>query len=227
MMAPEMIRINLLPTETKAPIPKAYKHLASSVFVFLISLGTVGYVWAQVDAYYTEKKDEAIQKEKIANELEQYMKQVTVFKKTKADLEDKLDTITKLKDSQKGPLRLLTELRNRFPRQVWMSSIMYAKDNVTLKGFGLTLTTIGEFVENLQGSKYFSNVEFQRSMVTNAKGLRYYNFDIRFRFDADPERTKAEMEKKRKAEADKKRLEAEKKKQALEKKKKKNAEKKE
>jgi Tfp pilus assembly protein PilN len=199
-----MIRINLLPTEVKVQIPKSFKHLAGALVAFVVGLGCVAYVWSQTSAFYEEKKAEAQKKEKIAKELDQVIKEVNRFKKIKADLEEKLDTIQRLKDNQKGPLRLLTEMRDRFPKQVWVSNVSYRKGVVTMKGFGLSLTTVGELVENLKTCRYFGEISFNKSAAVSKSGVKFYNFDISFPFDPDPERTKADKAKKAKAEAERK-----------------------
>lgn len=199
-----MIRINLLPAETKVQIPKSFKHLAGGLIVFLLGLACIGYVWNQMSTFYNEKKAEVAKKEKISKELDAVIAEVNRFKKIKADLEEKLDTIQRLKDNQKGPLRLLTELRDRFPRQVWVSNVSFKKGTVSMKGFGLSLTTVGELVENLKKSRYFGEINYNKSASVAKNGVKYYNFDISFPFDADPERTKVELAKKAKEAAEKK-----------------------
>jgi Tfp pilus assembly protein PilN len=199
-----MIRINLLPTEVKVQIPKSFKHLALAFVVLLLGIGCVGYVWSETNAFYLDKRAEAQKKEKISKELDQVIREVNRFKKIKADLEEKLDTIQRLKDNQRGPLRLLTQLRDRFPKQVWVSNVVFRKGVVTIKGFGLSLTTIGELVENLRTSRYFGEINYNKSVAVSKNGVKFYNFDINFPFDPDPDRTKADKEKKAKADEERK-----------------------
>jgi Tfp pilus assembly protein PilN len=193
-----LIRINLLPAEVKVQIPKAFKHIAAGLVVVALSLACIGYVWSSTTAYYNEKKLEVSKKEKISAELDLVIKEVNRFKKIKADLEEKLDTIQRLKDNQRGPLRLLTELRDRFPQQVWVQNVGFRKGTVAMKGFGLSLTTVGELVENLKTCKYFGEIAYNKSQSVSKSGIKYFNFDISFPFDPDPERTKAENAKKAK-----------------------------
>jgi Tfp pilus assembly protein PilN len=197
-----MIKINLLPVETKVQIPKAFQHIAMGVVVLLIGMGGIGYVWAQTNAHYEDKKNEAAKKEKIAKELDAIIAEVNRFKKVKADLEEKLDTIQNLKDNQKGPLRLLIELRDRFPKQVWVSRITYKKDLVSLNGFGLTLTTVGDLVSNLKDSPHFGEVNYNRSQATTSSGRAIFNFDVKAPFIADPDKAKVAAEKAAKAKAE-------------------------
>ncbi len=193
-----MIRINLLPVETKVQIPKAYTHLALALVLLLIGGGAVYLRNSIVQTALAAKRSKAKEKTARVKELQKFIKGVKTFRKTKKRLERKLETIQTLKENQKGPLRLLAELQNRIPRSVWVTQVKLVRNRVTLNGLGVTLSAVGDLLENLKKSKFFSNIDYKKSRVTTKRGHKIYTFIMTARFIADPERHAKKAKKKKK-----------------------------
>lgn len=176
-----MIRINLLPV--RAAQKKA--KLRSQVFIFLLCLILVG---AGCGALYVQQmfaadnvRDEIAQLEKKNKILKKKIGKVRDFEKKKADLGKKLDILEKLKAGKKGPVYLLDELSHALPDKVWLTSFTEKGGRINLAGFGVDEHIVANFMENLESSKYYRNVELSVTEQAKVGGKKIQKFTLKCR----------------------------------------------
>ncbi|MBZ0273543.1 PilN domain-containing protein [bacterium] len=97
------------------------------------------------------------------------IKRVEEFKVRKEDLERKLSVIQQLKVAQKGPVRLLDQLASAVPPRVWIKEVAENGAAVSIAGQALDHTQIATFMENLEKSPFFANVELSGSQATTQR----------------------------------------------------------
>ncbi len=122
----------------------------------------------------------------ILDELQQ-------FKKDKALLEKKLSAIRTLEGARIGPVQIYAELASIMPPQIWVTGIKESGKTAVIDGLGLDSQSIAIFVNSMQHSRYFANVEL--NVVEQAKylGLDIKKFNVTCRF-VNPDAPKAAVE---------------------------------
>ena len=164
-----MIRINLLTVERKAA-PKAAFPLAGqkitigcSLIVIAAALLVGWRYWAIQQESAKMDKDITDSRAELAK-LSDIIKQVNAFDKQRMELQERVDLIEKLRKSQTGPVHMLDQVSRVLPGTVWLTELKQAdvKDadgkvvtNVTIDGRCTGLTSLSDFVANLEASGYF------------------------------------------------------------------------
>ncbi len=175
-----MIKINMLPHERKKTSVVAIELIAASSLILIVIVG-IGIWWHYLETVKEEKQASIKKKEKTVEELQVIIDQVSKYEKDRDVLQNKLNTIDTLKNNQKGPVRLLDELNRRLPEQVWIIRLQTAGNLVTLRGFGLSQTSIGDFMGALDVSPYFQDVRLKISTLKTERDREMYEFELDFR----------------------------------------------
>ena len=174
-----MIRINLLPVREERRKAGA-RQLA--LVLALTLLGSVllsgAFHWkVRHDIAWTRELAQATQKD-IENFGPQ-LKQVEEFKKTKADIEQKLGVIESLYEARSGPVHVLDELSTHTPDRIWISKVSIRGGKLTLEGMSLDNELVALFLRSLGDSSTFDKVDLDSTKVGDAKnGLRLVAFSI-------------------------------------------------
>jgi type IV pilus assembly protein PilN len=168
-----MIRINLLATERRvekaaeaaarpaaAAISPAYVFLALGVLAGL-GLSALGWLWQtrQLSALNTEIADlQAREKQ-----LQAVKAQVDAFEAKKKMLIMKVELIERLKAEQSSPVHMLDEISKALPDFVWLTNLEQTGNSLKFTGESSSLTSIADFISNLQRSGWFPQVELVSS----------------------------------------------------------------
>ena len=177
-----MIRINLLTTERKAPkaASKGFSTggpgqkmmvLGSLILVIVIAgLGwrywALGQMAAKLEADIENAKREEAR-------LQEILRQVREFEARKAVLQARLDLIDALRQGQNAPVHMVDQVSRSLPDMTWLTNMQQSPDGYTLtiQGRCLTLTSLSDFIGNLEGSRYFIRpVEIVESAVVAGDG---------------------------------------------------------
>lgn len=120
-------------------------------------------------AWYLKQRDianldtsiaEALKRQK---ELQAIKAQVDAFQKKKKTLEDKVNLIERLKAEQSGPVHMLDEISKALPDLVWLSELDQTAGNLKLTGESNGLTSVADFISNLEKSGWFPRVDLVSS----------------------------------------------------------------
>jgi type IV pilus assembly protein PilN len=191
-----MIRINLLQVERTAK-PKrgsalqfgslAQKMPLISSLILVAALVYVGYgAWSlyvrdqQLDAELTQaRQDEA--------RLAPVLKQVEEFEARQKQLQQRVTLIEELRRGQAVPVHLLDKISRSMPDRLWLTDMKETGDSVQLDGQTSTLTSLADFVGNLENSGYFVRpVEIissdEQKGVTGQNGVTLIRFSMRATF---------------------------------------------
>lgn len=151
-----MIRINLI------PVPKVRKQekliVESVVGAAVVAVTVVVCILlssgkeSRIDTIKAE--NQRIQSE--INKLKAKVGEVEKFKQKLKVLKDQLGVINNLQAGRTGPVRMMDELTDLIPREVWLSSFREQAGNVQISGLATDGPEIADFLESLKRSKYFS-----------------------------------------------------------------------
>jgi len=170
----------MLPHERKKASIITIELIAAGALIFVVLVG-VG-IWAHyLDTVMEEKVATIDRKQKQVEELQVIIDQVVKYEEDIRSLENKVNTIKQLKDNQTGPVLMMDELNRRMPEEIWFTQIRTVGDLISVRGFGLSQTSIGDFMSSLEGSPYFFSVNLKISALKVQMGREIYEFELDFR----------------------------------------------
>ncbi len=186
-----MIRINLLATERKAAKAAARGFQAGqkltvigSLILVLAAAGIGWRYWAlgQKEAQIERNIEAATREEQ---RLAQILKEVQEFEARKARLEARVALIDELRKGQNAPVHMVDQISRSLPEMTWLTTMRQSGFDITLQGRCLTLTSLSDFVGNLEATRYFKRpVEIIESAVIpgDGKNPELIGFTIRGTF---------------------------------------------
>ncbi len=181
-----MVRINLLPT--KVARKKETVVLQLIVGVIVIALAVVGCMFKN---HIEDQKIEAEQAtikdlELKISQLQAVIAKVDDFKKKKADLNRKIDTIKDLNAKRSGPVKLMEEFTYVVPRKIYITTYREADKQLSLEGVAADGPTVADFIDNLRGSKYFYDVQLIQVQQVLEENQKKQKFSINCRVNYVP-----------------------------------------
>ncbi len=76
---------------------------------------------------------------------------------------------------------MLDELNRRLPEEIWFTQFRTAGDLISVRGFGLSQTSIGDFMSSLEGSPYFHSIHLKIATLKVQSNREIYEFELDFR----------------------------------------------
>jgi type IV pilus assembly protein PilN len=132
------------------------------VFI-LLSLG----VWAAIQSNSIDKL--TAENNKVQEEKKKYSKildEIKRLEKEKNELLTKIDVINKLKESSSLTVRVLDEVATFTPPdRMWLKNLSQSGNSLTLTGMALDDQTVAKYMDDLEQSKFLSNVVLMSSAM--------------------------------------------------------------
>ena len=173
-----MIRVNLLPVREerrKATAQRLGAMLAATLFgSVLVVFGIHGVLRLDISS----TRDQTLATQKEIEKFEPQLKQVEAFKKTKAEIEQKLGVIQSLHEARSGPVRVLDELSTHTPDRIWISKVAIHAGKLSLEGMSLDNELVALFLTSLEESPYFKNVELVETQAKDKDGFKLNAFEV-------------------------------------------------
>jgi type IV pilus assembly protein PilN len=149
----------------------------------LIALGW----WFWEKRTLSEKQETVAVKAGEAQRLESIIKEVEDYQKRKDNLQKRIDLINQLKQSQKGPVRIMDQISRDLPDLVWLDRMTMSGGVISIDGRGLNPNAIANFVENIKSDPFFEEPDL--SSVTGmaaSSTTPVYSFSMSFKFTYAP-----------------------------------------
>jgi type IV pilus assembly protein PilN len=190
-----MIRINLLSVEkpvaaTASTGPKFSLNLsekAGPIAALFVLAGCAGYI--AMDYLALQKDDARLHQELIAARqekarLQPILREVEKFEAQKRDLQQRVNLIEELRQNQVGPVHMLDQISRSMPDRLWLLEMKQTNNDVTLDGKTSTLSSLADFVANLEASGYFVKpVEITNSEEEKANENDLIKFTVKATFE--------------------------------------------
>jgi len=173
-----MIRINLLATERRGGAKAAAKGFQAGqkltvIGSLILVLAAAGIGWR----YWALGQQEASLERGIAaatreeERLATILKEVQEFEARKIRLEARVALIDELRKGQNAPVHMVDQISRSLPEMTWLTAMKQSGLEITLQGRCLTLTSLSDFVGNLEATRYFQRpVEIIDSAVITGDG---------------------------------------------------------
>jgi len=107
--------------------------------------------------------------------------ELTELQKKKSELDAKLATINELQHRRVGPAKVLADLGDAAPEQVWLLDFTEDNGAATITGLAYDNQTIASFMRNLATSKYFVDVDLVETTQTAQKDIQLKKFVVKAR----------------------------------------------
>ena len=185
-----MIRINLLASERRAAKVASPGFQAGQKMMVIGSLLLVLAVVAIGWRYWAigQEKAEVAREIEAANReearLQEILKQVEDFENRRKLLEARVALIDELRKGQNAPVHMIDQISKALPDMTWLTTMQQNGYTMTIQGRCLSLTSLSDFIGNLEASRYFIRpVEIIESRVEPATdGPELIVFSIRGTF---------------------------------------------
>jgi type IV pilus assembly protein PilN len=158
-----MIRINLLAVErerakkkTAAAFGTTAQKLTVGCSLILILAGLfIGWRYWALGRQSTQLDAEIAAAQQETTRLHTVILQVQQFEQRKAQLQQRVVLIEQLRKGQTGPVHMLDQISRALPPMLWLTELKQTGDSVVLDGRCTALTSLSDFVGNLEASGYF------------------------------------------------------------------------
>lgn len=171
-----MIEINLSPTKKAAGIANVAGIDLSQINVKMMVVALI--IWFVPEPILVEMWDEEIalhnKKREVLNRelrklqtkvrgMQNVQKQVDALKEQEEKLARKLQTVKKIINKRQNPFIVLKYIADNIPQNVWLTKLELNDKSLKMVGFAKTWKNIGDFLEALKSSIFFSKqVDYKR-----------------------------------------------------------------
>jgi type IV pilus assembly protein PilN len=155
-----MIRINLLAVERKAVkravmFPVGQKITAACSAILIVTALLIGWrYWSLQQESVAIDKDISVAQQETTR-LHAVIQQVQQFEQQKAQLQQRVVLIEQLRKTQTGPVHMLDQISVALPPMLWLTELKQTDDGVVIDGRCTAVTSLTDFVSNLEASGYF------------------------------------------------------------------------
>lgn len=186
-----MIRINLLAGERRAAakVPSGLQAaqkltVIGTLILLLAALGVGWRYWALGQASATLDREIA-EARREEQRLAQILNEVREFEARRAQLQQRAALIDELRRGQTAPVHMIDQISRSLPEMTWLTELRQEGYDVTMEGRCLSLTSLSDFIGNLEATRYFQRpVEILSSEVVAGEqgGPDTIRFSIRGTF---------------------------------------------
>jgi type IV pilus assembly protein PilN len=176
-----MIRINLLSVheaEQEAGRRTEGRLLVLGAVLVLALLALVE-AWSRMRLAPIRAEHASLQSE--LKMLEAKTAELTELEKNKKELDEKIKTISLLEQKKVGPAKILANLSDAAPEQVWLLDFTEDNGAATITGYAFDNQTIAAFMRKLSESAYFSDVHLDETTQSEQQGMQLVRFVVKAR----------------------------------------------
>jgi len=157
-----MIRINLLAAEKERGKKKAasfgtsgQKLTIACSTILVLAVVFVGWRYWSLTRQSAQLDAEISAAQQETQRLHSVILQVQQFEQRKAQLQQRVVLIEQLRKGQTGPVHMLDQISRSLPQMLWLTELKQSGDDVVIDGRTTVLTSLTDFVTNLEASGYF------------------------------------------------------------------------
>lgn len=183
-----MIKINLLPEAARKAKKKRAKGPSSFIILFsaitvttlLIMGGTTFFFKSEV----TRLRDQSEANKAVVASLAKKIAEVKKYEQLNKELDARGKLIESLRKTQSVPVWILDHLSSIIPEGVWLNSISYVGDGVSLEGVAYTNQDVVSYVDNLKRSGNIADVYLEETRESEIDKVKVYRFKLNFKVKA-------------------------------------------
>jgi len=175
-----MLHINLLPVREARRKEDLRQLTMQLTFTLLIISATVGFAHSKISESIALSNARVQQMQRDIDQYKPQLDQVAAFRKKKTQLETKIGVIDELDRARSGPVRVLSELADRTPDRLWLTTLSTEGAVIVMTGESLDNDLVALFLRSLSESEFFGDVDLDKTELgSDRDGLRLMKFSIR------------------------------------------------
>ena len=181
-----MIRINLLAVERTAKktrsavIPAAQRVTIGAALILISTVLTIGWWFWSLRTESSQLDTDITSAEAQTRQFRGVLSEMQKFESQKAQLQQRVQLIEQLRRGQSEPVHVLDEVSRALPDRIWLITMAQAGPAFTIEGRATTLSSLSDFITNLEGSAWFKKpVEILDSAVDQTPQGDLVRFTIR------------------------------------------------
>ncbi len=177
-----MIRINLLAEKkgkrrVKGPTGFFIAVAAAAASALLL----MGFVTFLFKANVSQLRSRSESNKTTMASLSKKIAEIKKFEKLNKELEQRSTLIETLRKNQAIPVRILDEVSSVIPEGVWLNSLAYKENGVSMEGFAFTNIDIVSYIDNLKRLGSVSDVYLEESRESEVEKVKVYKFKLSFK----------------------------------------------
>ena len=166
-----MIRINLLSVSERQASRKrggggggvalqlaGQKLTIACSLILVLAVVGIGWRFWTLTRQSTQLDEEISAAQQETTRLHSVIQQVQQFEQRRAQLQQRVVLIEQLRKGQTGPVHMLDQVSRALPPMLWLTELKQndkTPGEVLIDGRATTLTSLSDFVSNLEASGYF------------------------------------------------------------------------
>jgi len=148
--------------------------------MILLMCAGIGFVYSKISEEISLSNARIQQMQRDIDQYKPQLEQVAAYRSKKSALETKINVIEELDRARSGPVRVLSELAERVPERLWLTSLSTKGKVILMEGRSLDNDLVAVFLRALADSAYFDEVDLDRTTLgSDREGLRLVSFSIR------------------------------------------------
>jgi len=184
-----MIRINLLAVERSRTKHKVSFLVTQKItilcsLILLLAVMAVGWDYLSLIKDSKQADDDLAHAQQETVRLHSIILQVQQFEQRKAQLQQRVQLIEQLRKGQTEPVHMLDQVSRALPPMLWLTELKQTGNDVLIDGRCMVLTSLSDFVSNLEASGYFKkSIEIVNSQAEPASAAgNLIKFSIKAQF---------------------------------------------
>jgi type IV pilus assembly protein PilN len=157
-----MIRINLLAAERERGKKKAalfgtvgQKLTIGCSLILVLAVLFIGWRYWSLARQSSQLDAEITAAQRETTRLHSVIQQVQQFEQRKAQLQQRVVLIEQLRQGQTGPVHMLDQISRALTPMLWLTELKQIGGDVQINGRTTVLTSLTDFVTNLEATGYF------------------------------------------------------------------------
>lgn len=189
-----MIKINLLTAErpraaATSRLPrislKGQQVAIGCGLILVLSAGIILWRWQQLGAESVKLDADISAAQQETVRLHSVIGEVQKFEQRRTQLQQRVTLIEQLRKDQTGPVHILDQLSLALPPMMWLTDLKQSPGGVevVIDGRSTGLTTLSDFVANLEASGYFKkSVEIVSTQLDPSGSAELIRFSLKAQF---------------------------------------------
>lgn len=180
-----MIRVNLLAggpgaAQPKVWIPAEQRSSLTGLGMLLVTGVLVGGWWYYIN-YQRGITEAGITKaEARLEQLKDAMKLLEAARTQKAELEERLAVIDRLRAAKHAPVKMLQLFNTSLPEGLWLLEVKQSSAAVQIEGRAMSQTSVSDFAKALQDSGFFKMpVEIVTTLMETVEDTSVFRFVLK------------------------------------------------
>lgn len=155
-----MIRVNLLVSgpgaaQSRVVLPKEQRPAIIGLTMLLVTGLSVGGWWYYINQQRAATETSISTSEGRLEQLKDAMKLLESARQHKAELEERISLIDRLRTAKHAPVRMLDLMNESITDGLWLMEIKQTATTVQIEGRAMSHTSITDFAQALQTSGFF------------------------------------------------------------------------